>query len=74
MEKSPDSSLTPRSSDLENPEDTEHDLDAGSNSENTNDPNVVDWDGPNDPENPLNWPAKKKFASIALISLISFLS
>ena len=25
------------------------------------DPNVVTWDGPNDPENPMNWPTNKKF-------------
>jgi hypothetical protein len=25
------------------------------------DPNIVDWDGEQDPENPLNWSAKKKW-------------
>lgn len=25
------------------------------------DPNIVDWDGEHDPENPLNWTAKKKW-------------
>jgi hypothetical protein len=25
------------------------------------DPNIVDWDGEHDPENPLNWSAKKKW-------------
>ena len=25
------------------------------------DPNIVDWDGEADPENPLNWSAKKKW-------------
>lgn len=25
------------------------------------DPNIVDWDGEYDPENPLNWSAKKKW-------------
>jgi hypothetical protein len=25
------------------------------------DPNIVDWDGEHDPENPLNWSARKKW-------------
>ena len=38
------------------------------------DPNIVDFDGPNDPENPLNWPASRKNMNITLIALITFLS
>ena len=38
------------------------------------DPNVVDWDGPNDPANPLNWPTAKKVAALSLISFITLLS
>lgn len=26
------------------------------------DPNIVDWDGPDDPRNPHNWPASRKWA------------
>jgi hypothetical protein len=40
-----------------------------------NDPNIVDWDGPDDPENPLNWTSKRKFGatmSIALITLLTY--
>lgn len=37
------------------------------------DPNIVDWDGPNDPENPMNWPKFKKWMAIAIVSLITFL-
>ncbi|KJZ78858.1 hypothetical protein HIM_01631 [Hirsutella minnesotensis 3608] len=37
------------------------------------DPNVVDWDGPDDPENPLNWPFSKKFAALGIVSAITFL-
>ncbi|KUI56335.1 hypothetical protein VP1G_03671 [Cytospora mali] len=33
------------------------------------DPNVVDWDGPDDPANPRNWPKKKKMLNVALVSL-----
>lgn len=36
---------------------------------------LVSWDEPEgeDPENPLNWPQKKKWANIITISVISFL-
>lgn len=37
------------------------------------DPNIVDWDGENDPANPLNWSMRKKGAHILSISLITFL-
>jgi MFS family permease len=33
------------------------------------DPNVVDWDGPNDPANPRNWSKAYKFTNVILISL-----
>ncbi|KAI0478049.1 major facilitator superfamily domain-containing protein [Xylaria cf. heliscus] len=32
---------------------------------------VVDWDGPKDPENPYNWPRSKKTIHVALVSLFS---
>ena len=38
------------------------------------DPNIVDWEGPNDPENPMNWPTSKKVTAIGVISLITLLS
>ena len=37
------------------------------------DPNIVDWDGPDDPKNPMNWPAWKINAHIFLISAITFI-
>ena len=37
------------------------------------DPNIVDWDGPDDPENPMNWPAWKVKAHIFLVSAITFI-
>lgn len=33
------------------------------------DPNLVDWDGPNDPANPRNWSKARKMLNIALVSL-----
>ena len=38
------------------------------------DPNIVDWDGPNDPMNPMNWPGWKIKVHIFLISAITFLT
>ncbi len=38
------------------------------------DPNVVDFDGPNDPENPLNWSSAKKTTAIAIVSAMTLLS
>lgn len=43
--------------------------------EASRDPNIVDWDGPDDPENPLNWTVKRKVTatvSIALITLLTY--
>ncbi len=40
----------------------------------TRDPNIVDWDGPDDPANPMNWSSRKKVAAIGIVSLITMLS
>ncbi|KAK4162828.1 major facilitator superfamily domain-containing protein [Cladorrhinum sp. PSN259] len=38
------------------------------------DPNVVDWDGPNDPENPQNWPMSKKWGNVAVLSILTIIT
>ncbi|KAJ5577973.1 MFS transporter cpaT [Penicillium hispanicum] len=38
------------------------------------DPNTVDWDGPDDPENPLNWTKKRKVTATTSIALITLLT
>jgi len=38
------------------------------------DPNIVDFDGPDDPENPLNWSYNKKWGMVSLVSAITFLT
>ncbi|KAJ4384489.1 hypothetical protein N0V86_000088 [Didymella sp. IMI 355093] len=38
------------------------------------DPNIVDFDGPDDPHNPLNWGFTKKWGTVLLISAITFLT
>lgn len=60
IEKGNRSSLA--SSADESEEDAEHD------------PDIVDFDGPDDPENPMNWKASKKWGMVALISAITFLT
>jgi hypothetical protein len=37
-------------------------------------PNIVDFDGPDDPENPLNWSTARKARSIVIVSLVALLS
>ncbi|KAI0424993.1 major facilitator superfamily domain-containing protein [Xylaria sp. FL1042] len=39
--------------------------------EECHDPNIVDWDGPSDPENPYNWPKSKKLAHVLIVSAFS---
>ena len=39
----------------------------------TKDPNLVDWDGPDDPESPLNWPTWFKWANIITFSTITMI-
>lgn len=38
------------------------------------DVNLVDWDGPDDPEKPINWPPRKKWTNLALISALTLLT
>ncbi|KAK3718324.1 hypothetical protein LTR37_005137 [Vermiconidia calcicola] len=59
----------------------EHDLEKAEPSTTTDgepeeprDPNVVDWDGPDDPQNPYNWPASKKWSNIAILSFLTLLT
>ncbi|KAK2810023.1 hypothetical protein FQN49_008565 [Arthroderma sp. PD_2] len=37
-------------------------------------PTLVDWDGPDDPANPLNWTSFKKWSIITLVSYITFVT
>lgn len=37
------------------------------------DPNIVEWDGPDDPQNPLNWPNGRKWANILTFSTITMI-
>jgi hypothetical protein len=37
------------------------------------DPNIVDWDGSDDPENPRNWELGKVIVTLTIVSFITFL-
>ncbi|CAK7231496.1 hypothetical protein SBRCBS47491_007949 [Sporothrix bragantina] len=38
------------------------------------DPNLVKWEGPDDPENPKNWKISKKWAAVFIVSLFTLIS
>ena len=35
------------------------------------DENIVDWDGPDDPQMPLNWAPRKRYVHAVLVSVIA---
>lgn len=37
-------------------------------------PKRIDWDGPNDPENPMNWSWGRKWTATILVSCFTFIS
>ncbi|KAF6824638.1 MFS multidrug transporter [Colletotrichum plurivorum] len=49
------------------------DLEASSDAPSTatKDSNLVDWDGPADPWNPLNWSAGMRYGQVVIVSLLS---
>lgn len=50
---------------------------AGTSSEDNDvpvDPNIVDWNGPDDPENPLNWSKTKKNLHVVIVSLFTLVA
>ncbi|PLB47918.1 synaptic vesicle transporter [Aspergillus steynii IBT 23096] len=47
------------------------DAELGESSQDEDD-KLVHWDGPNDPENPMNWTSFRKWLTIALISISSY--
>lgn len=36
--------------------------------------NIVDWNGPNDPQYPMNWSKTRKFKNISVICYCTFLT
>jgi DHA1 family multidrug resistance protein-like MFS transporter len=75
---------TVNSSDSESQLDSDKDLEKGDAKEDNikaekakreeqqeKDPNLIEWDGPNDPENPMNWPATKKWRVTIAMGLMT---
>ncbi|KAL2398925.1 MFS-type transporter penM [Exophiala dermatitidis] len=60
--------------DLEKAFSKNEDNDVGVTVTVTADPNVVDWDGPDDPENPLNWTPRRKWFNILLLAVMTTLT
>lgn len=46
----------------------------GSKQETVSDPNIVDWDGPQDANNPMNWTGKAKIINTMLIIVLTLLT
>jgi hypothetical protein len=42
--------------------------------DNTPDPDLVGWDGDDDPEKPQNWSGRKKWQTAGLIAAMTFLT
>lgn len=36
------------------------------------DPNLIEWDGPDDPENPMNWAPRKKWIVTVMLGMMTF--
>ena len=34
--------------------------------------NIVDWDGPDDPKSPMNWPMSLRWLQVAIVALLTF--
>ncbi|KAL8659458.1 MAG: hypothetical protein Q9226_000417 [Calogaya cf. arnoldii] len=43
-------------------------------SKSVKDPNLVTWDGPDDPQNPKNWSTKQRWAATIVVSSFTFIS
>ena len=43
-------------------------------SQKDRDPNMVSWNGPDDPENPRNWTKKRKWLAVVVVSSFTFIS
>jgi hypothetical protein len=57
-------------------QDMEKDVESAASSpvEVTSDGNIVDWDGPDDCNNPQNWSLAKKGVNILILSILTFLT
>lgn len=54
--------------------DLEANLEKKQSTRSIKDPNLVSWDGPEDPENPKNWTFGRKWAATLIVSCFTFIS
>ncbi|KAL8772971.1 MAG: hypothetical protein Q9209_001991 [Squamulea sp. 1 TL-2023] len=57
-----------------NVRDLEAPLEKRQSSKSVKDPNLVTWNGPDDPENPKNWSTKQRWAATIVVSSFTFIS
>lgn len=38
------------------------------------DQRIIDWNGPDDPNNPMNWPESRKWVNLTVMSILSIIS
>jgi len=43
-------------------------------SEKPADADIVDWEGPDDPTNPINWPSRKRWAHAITVSVLALIT
>lgn len=55
-------------------DDNEEKARSGNEDATPEDSNIVDWDAPNDPQNPRNWTTKAKLANTSLVILLTLLT
>jgi hypothetical protein len=53
---------------------SDKDAPAAENISEARDPHIVDWDGDDDPENPLNWSTAKKWNLIAVLAAVTLVT
>jgi hypothetical protein len=52
--------------------DVEQSLPSSTDGTDVPNPNEVDWDGPDDPHNPRNWPTWKRAMLVGIITSVVF--
>ncbi|KAL8759658.1 MAG: hypothetical protein Q9199_000619 [Rusavskia elegans] len=57
-----------------NPYDLEAPIEKKQSSKSAKDPNLVTWDGPDDPQNPKNWSTGQRWAATIVVSSFTFIS
>ncbi|KAK9237991.1 major facilitator superfamily domain-containing protein [Lipomyces kononenkoae] len=54
------------------PDEQNEELQRGMSRVDSKNPDVVGWDSPDDPENPFNWPNRKKWRVTFIVALVTF--